>query len=166
MHVLETATWHIFLDVFVVCEFLISLFTMISVEQYKSSIGCSCPRIVGRKCVNDENLCEIYRDNVNCEKCMFNDLKVMCNLLVTALIIAVHVVDCEWKCLIESRTNEKCPKCELDLTIVNVVICYAMLPRGFCTLVHSFILLLSQVIFKHHAFLQAVMIACNFFWLL
>ena len=41
------------------------------------------------KCVNDENLCEIRRDNVNCEKCMCNDLKVMCNLLVTALIIAL-----------------------------------------------------------------------------
>ena len=33
-------------------------------------------------------LCEIRGDNVNCEKCMCNDLKVMCNLLVTALIIA------------------------------------------------------------------------------
>ena len=84
--------WHVFQDVLlhVVCEFLISLFTMISVEQWKFSIGCFCPRIVGHKCVNDENLCEIHvhvqRDNVNCEKCTFNDLKVMCNLLVFALI--------------------------------------------------------------------------------
>ena len=62
---------------------------MISVKQWKSSIGCFCPRIVGHKCVNDENLCEIRRDNVNCEKCTCNDLKVMSNLLVTALIIAL-----------------------------------------------------------------------------
>ena len=37
---------------------------------------------------------------------------------------------------------EKCPKCEKMMPtrfIVNVVICYAVLPRGFCTLVHSFI---------------------------
>ena len=47
--------------------------------------------------VNDENLCEIRGDNVNCEKCTCNDLKVMCNLLVTALIIAL-IVDFEWKC--------------------------------------------------------------------
>ena len=59
------STWHVFLDVLVVCEFLISLFTMISVKQWKSSIGCFCPQIVGCKCVNDENLCEICRDNVN-----------------------------------------------------------------------------------------------------
>ena len=43
---------------------------------------------MGCKCANDENLHEIRRDNVNCEKCTCNDLKVMCNLLVTALIIA------------------------------------------------------------------------------
>ena len=30
---------------------------------------------------------------------------------------------------------------QLDLIIVNMVICYAVLPRGFCTLVHSFIIL-------------------------
>ena len=69
-----------------------SLFTMISVEQWRLSIGCFCPRIVGRKCVNDENLCEIDRDNVNYEKYMCNDLKVMCNLLVTALIIALLLI--------------------------------------------------------------------------
>ena len=44
---------------------------------------------MGHECVNDENLCEIRRDNVNCEKCAYNDLKVMCNLLVNALIIAL-----------------------------------------------------------------------------
>ena len=43
---------------------------------------------MGRKCVNDENVCEIHRDNVNYEKCTCNDLKVMCNLVVTASIIA------------------------------------------------------------------------------
>ena len=47
---------------------------------------------MGRKCLNDENLCEIRGDNVNCEKCMCNDLKVMCNLLVTALIIALLLI--------------------------------------------------------------------------
>ena len=49
---------------------------------------------VGWKCVNDENLCEIHvcRDNVNCEKCTCNDLKVMCNLFVTALIIALSLI--------------------------------------------------------------------------
>ena len=44
---------------------------------------------MGRKCVIDENLCEIRRDNVIYEMCTCNDLKVMCNLLVTALIIAL-----------------------------------------------------------------------------
>ena len=43
---------------------------------------------MGPKCVNDENLCEMRRGKVNCEKCTCNDMKVMCNLLVTALIIA------------------------------------------------------------------------------
>ena len=47
---------------------------------------------MGCKCVNDENLCEIRRDNVNCEKCTCNDLKVMRNLLVTALIIALLLI--------------------------------------------------------------------------
>ena len=45
-----------------------------------------------RKCVNDENLRKICRNNVNCEKCMCNDLEVMCNLLVTALIIALLLI--------------------------------------------------------------------------
>ena len=47
---------------------------------------------MGCKCANDENLREIRRDNVNCEKCTCNDLKVMCNLLVTALIIALSLI--------------------------------------------------------------------------
>ena len=81
-----------FEDVLLVCEFLISLFTMISVEQLRSSIGRFCPRIMGCKFVNDENLREICRDNVNCEKCICNDLKVMCNLLVTALIIVLSLI--------------------------------------------------------------------------
>ena len=33
-------TWHVFQDVLLVCTFLIFLFTMISVEQWRSSIGC------------------------------------------------------------------------------------------------------------------------------
>ena len=45
---------------------------------------------MGCKCVNDENLREIRKDNVNCEK--YNDLKVMRNLLVTALIIALSLI--------------------------------------------------------------------------
>ena len=45
-----------------------------------------------RKCIIDENLCEIRTDDLNCEKCMCNDLKVMCNLLVTALIIALLLI--------------------------------------------------------------------------
>ena len=65
---------------------------VISVQQWRSSIGCFCPQIIGHKCVNDENLCEICGDNVNCEKCTCNDLKVMCNLLVTALIIALLLI--------------------------------------------------------------------------
>ena len=84
--------WHVFQDVLLVCEFQIYLFTMISVEQWESSIGCFCPWIMGHKSANDENLCEIRRDNLNCEKCMCNDLKVMCNLLVTALIIALSLI--------------------------------------------------------------------------
>ena len=62
---------------------------------------------MGRKCVNDENLHEIRRDNVNCEKCTYNDLKVMCNLLVTALIIALLLIVSG---NVESRTNEKISK--------------------------------------------------------
>ena len=63
---------------------------MITVEQWRSSVGCFCPWSLA--CVNDENLHEIRRDNVNCEKCMCNDSKVMCNLLVTALVIALLLI--------------------------------------------------------------------------
>ena len=94
-----------------VCEFLISIFTMISVEQWRSSISCFCPRIVGRKCANDENLCEIRRDNVNCENCMCNDLKVMCKLLVTALIIALLLI-VSGNVKLNPEPMKKCPKCE------------------------------------------------------
>ena len=51
-----------------------------------------CPRIVGRKCVNDENLREIRRDNVNCEKWTYSDSADSCNLLVTTLIIALLLI--------------------------------------------------------------------------
>ena len=70
----------------------VSLFTMISVEQWRSSIGCFRPQVVGRKCVIDENLCEIRKYYVNCEKSPCNDSKVMWNLLVTALIIALLLI--------------------------------------------------------------------------
>ena len=52
---------------------------------------------MGRKCVNDENLREIRRDNVNCENCTCNDLEVMCNLLCECFNYCI-VVNCEWKC--------------------------------------------------------------------
>ena len=103
--------WCVFQDVLLVCEFLISLFTIISVEQWRSSIGCFCPRIVGRKCVNDENLRKICRDNVNCAKCMCNDLKVMCNLLVTALIIALLLI-VSGNVELNPGPIKKCSKCE------------------------------------------------------
>ena len=61
-----SSTWHVFQDVLLVCEFLITLFTMILVEQWRFSIDCFYPLMVGRKCVIDENLCETRRDNVNC----------------------------------------------------------------------------------------------------
>ena len=63
------------------------------IQIKRSSIGCFCPRIVCCKCVIiDENLCEIRSDNVNCDKCTCNDLKVMCNLPVSALIIALLLI--------------------------------------------------------------------------
>ena len=66
---------------------------------------------MGRKCVNDENLREIRRDNVNCEKCTCNDLKVMCNLLVTALIIALSLI-VSGNVELNQGPMKKCPKCE------------------------------------------------------
>ena len=51
------------------------------------------------------------RDNLNCEMCIYNDLRVMCNLLVTALIIALLLIVSR-----NSKLNpgpmKKCPKCE------------------------------------------------------
>ena len=88
-------------------------------------------------------MCEIRRDNVNCEKCTCNDLKVMCNLLVTALIIVLSLI-VSGNVELNPGSMKKCLKCEkmitihVDLIIVSVVICYAMLPQGFCALVHSF----------------------------
>ena len=77
----------------------------------KSSIGCFCLQIVGCKCVNDKNLCEIHRDNVNYEMCICNDLKVMFNLLVTALIIALLLI-VSGNVRLNPGPMKKCPKCE------------------------------------------------------
>ena len=66
---------------------------------------------MGHKCLNDENLCEIRRKNVNCENCTCNDSKVMCNLLVTALIIALLLVVRE-NVELNPGPIKKCPKCE------------------------------------------------------
>ena len=66
---------------------------------------------MGCKCVDDENLCEIRRDNVNCEKCTCNDLKVMCNLFVIALIIALLLI-VSGNVELNSGPIKKCPKCE------------------------------------------------------
>ena len=66
---------------------------------------------MGCKCVNDENLREMPRDNVNCEKCMCNDLKIMCNLLVTALIIALLLI-VNGNVELNPGPTKKCPKCE------------------------------------------------------
>ena len=37
-------------------------------------------------------ICVKYVEIINCEKCTFNDLKVICNLLVTALNIALSLI--------------------------------------------------------------------------
>ena len=84
---------------------------MISVKQWKTSIGYFCPRIVGCKCINDEKLCEIRRDNVNYEMCMCNELKVMFNLLVTGLIIALSLI-VSGNVKLNPGPMKKCPKCE------------------------------------------------------
>ena len=65
----------------------------------------------------------------------------MCNLLVTALIIALLLI-VSGNVELNPGPMKKYPKCEKMMPtrfIVDVVICYAMLPRGFFTLVHSFI---------------------------
>ena len=58
-----------------------------------------------------EHLCEIHRDNLKCEKCMCNDLKVMRNLLVTALIIALLLV-VSGNVELNPGPMKKCLKCE------------------------------------------------------
>ena len=81
---------------------------------------------MGRKCVSDENLCEVRRDNVNCEKCTCNDLKVMCNLLVTASIVALLLI-VSGNVELNPGPMKRCPKCEKMMPtrfIVDVVICY------------------------------------------
>ena len=64
-----------------------------------------------RKCVKDENLCEICRDNVNCGKCTCNYLKIMCNLLVTALIIVLFLI-VSGNVELNPGPMKKCLKCE------------------------------------------------------
>ena len=61
----------------IVCDFLISFFATISVEQwrYLPLAFFAHGSWVAGKYVNDESLREIRRDNVNCEKCTCNDLK-------------------------------------------------------------------------------------------
>ena len=56
-------------------------------------------------------MCEIRRDKLNCEKCMCNDLKVMCNLLVTALIVALLLI-VSGNVKLNPGPMKKCPKCE------------------------------------------------------
>ena len=58
---------------------------------------------------------------------------------------------------------KKCPKCEKMMPtiyrfVVDVVICYAMLPRGFCTLVHSLFLVISK------KYLNAIHIMTDFLY--
>ena len=63
----------------------------------------------------------------------------MCNLLVTALIFALSLI-VSGNVELNPGSMIKCSKCKKMMPtrfIVDVVICYAMLPRGFCTLVHS-----------------------------
>ena len=84
---------------------------MISVEQWRSCIGCFCPWIMGRKCVSDENLCEICRDSVNWENCTCNDFNVMCNLHVTASIIAL-LLTVSGNVELNPGPMKKRPKCE------------------------------------------------------
>ena len=64
---------------------------------------------MGCKCVNDENLCEICRDSVNCEKGTCTDLKVICNLPVTALIIALLLI-VSGNVELNPGPMKKCPK--------------------------------------------------------
>ena len=60
----------------------------------------------------------------------------MTSLIVALLLIVSENVD------LNPGPMKKCPKCEKmmptrsNTNIVDVVICYAMLPQGFCTLVY------------------------------
>ena len=66
---------------------------------------------------------------------------VMCNLLVTALIIALSLI-VSGNVELNPGPMKKCPKHEKMMPtrfIVDVVICYAMSPQGFCTLVHPLV---------------------------
>ena len=86
-------------------------------------------------CVNDENLCKVRRDDINCEKCMCNDLKVMCNLLVTALIIALLLI-VSGNVKLNPGPIIKCPKREkmMPARSNNCKCCR----KGSALLVHSF----------------------------
>ena len=75
---------------------------------------------MGRKCVNDENLHEMPRDNVKYEMCMCNDLKIMCNLLVTALIIALSLIVIG-NVELNPGPMKKCPKCEKMMPTIFIV---------------------------------------------
>ena len=66
---------------------------------------------MGHKCVNDEKFYEIRRDNVKYEMCMCNDLKVMCNQLVTALIIELLLI-VSGNVKLNPGPMKKCLKCE------------------------------------------------------
>ena len=48
---------------------------------------------------------------MNCEKCMCNDLKVMCNLIVTALIISLSLI-VSGNIELNPGPMKKCSKCE------------------------------------------------------
>ena len=65
----------------------------------------------------------------------------MCNLLVTALIIALSLI-VRGNVELNPGPMEKCPKCEKMMPtrfIVNVVICYAVLPQGLILHFSAFI---------------------------
>ena len=66
---------------------------------------------MSHKCVIDENLCEIRRNNVNCEKGMCNYSKIMCNLIMIALIIALLLI-VSGNVELNPGPMKKCLKCE------------------------------------------------------
>ena len=75
---------------------------------------------MGHKCVNDESLREMPRDNVNCKKCTSNDLKIMCNLLVTALIIALLLI-VSGNVELNPGPMKKCLKCENMMLAIFII---------------------------------------------